>query len=76
MREAMDQGVSHVIFGALFLTDLREYREANLGKIGMQAVFPLWMQNTRQLARWMIDSGVVAHLVCVDPTRLDTTESR
>ena len=71
MRAAMDQGVSHVIFGDLFLADLREYREANLRRIGMQAVFPLWMQDTRLLAREMVDSGLVAHLVCVDPARLD-----
>ncbi|HTO41821.1 MAG TPA: hypothetical protein VL026_12665, partial [Rhizomicrobium sp.] len=37
----------------------------------MQGVFPLWGRNTRDLAEEMIDSGLVAHIVCLDPKRLD-----
>ena len=62
-------GIHHVIFGDLFLADIRAYRERTLAAIGMTPIFPLWGRDTRQLASDMIDSGLVAHLVCLDPTR-------
>lgn len=43
------QGISDIIFGDIFLEDLRKYREDNLVKVGMNAVFPLWKQNTTRL---------------------------
>lgn len=65
------QGVEHVIFGDLFLPDIRAYRDAKLSFVGMSAIYPLWQRETRALAHDMIDSGLVAHLVCVDPRKLD-----
>jgi uncharacterized protein (TIGR00290 family) len=62
-------GVHHVIFGDLFLEDIRAYRERTLAAIGMTPIFPLWGRDTRQLAGEMIESGLVAHLVCLDPKR-------
>ena len=66
-------GASHVLFGDLFLEDLRRYREAKLADVGMTAVFPLWMRDTARLARDMIASGLSATLTCIDPRRLDRT---
>jgi diphthamide synthase (EF-2-diphthine--ammonia ligase) len=70
MSEAKANGVTHVIFGDLFLEDIRSYREAQLAKIGRSAVFPLWRKPTGALAREMIEAGVRAHLVCVDRSKL------
>ena len=39
------QGVFSVAFGDIFLEDLRKYREANLAKIGMSGIFPLWKRS-------------------------------
>jgi uncharacterized protein (TIGR00290 family) len=61
------QGVEVVIFGDLFLQDLRVYREQRLAEIGMRAVFPLWMRDTHRLAEKMVSSGVVATITCADP---------
>jgi uncharacterized protein (TIGR00290 family) len=69
-EELKTQGVRHIVFGDLFLEDIRAYRERQLDALGMQAIFPLWQRETAGLAREMIASGVVAHLVCVDPRRL------
>lgn len=69
--EMKAQGVTHVVFGDLFLEDIRAYRETQLAKANMQAVFPLWGRDTRSLAEEMIDSGLVAHIVCLDPKRID-----
>jgi uncharacterized protein (TIGR00290 family) len=63
-------GIHHVVFGDLFLEDIRAYRERTLAAIGMMPIFPLWGRNTGQLAVEMIDSGLVAHLVCIDPKRI------
>jgi uncharacterized protein (TIGR00290 family) len=65
-----EQGVRHIVFGDLFLEDIRAYREQQLAAVGMTGIFPLWQRDTAVLARAMIDSGMVAHLVCVDPRRL------
>jgi uncharacterized protein (TIGR00290 family) len=64
-------GVDRVIFGDLFLEDLRRYREAKLREIGMSAVFPLWMRDTVALAREMIEAGLRATVTCIDPRKLD-----
>lgn len=63
-------GVTHVVFGDLFLRDIRAYREAKLAAVGMHAIFPLWGRDTRELALEMIDSGIRATLTCVDPNVL------
>jgi uncharacterized protein (TIGR00290 family) len=64
------QGIRHLVFGDLFLQDIRAYRERQLAAVGMTPLFPLWGRDTGALAREMIAAGVVAHLVCVDPRRL------
>jgi uncharacterized protein (TIGR00290 family) len=66
MAQAKAEGVTHVIFGDLFLADIRAYREKQLAAMGMTPVFPLWLEPTDALARQMISAGVVAHLVCID----------
>ncbi|MGH9686855.1 MAG: ATP-binding protein [Candidatus Acidiferrales bacterium] len=71
MNHARAQGVTHVVFGDLFLEDVRRYREENLAKCGMTPVFPLWGIPTRKLAGEMIAGGVRARLTCIDPRNLD-----
>jgi uncharacterized protein (TIGR00290 family) len=77
MAAAMDrtrsQGVTHMIFGDLFLADVRKYREEQLAKCRMTPVFPLWGMDTRELAQEMIASGLRAILTCVDPKKLDAS---
>jgi uncharacterized protein (TIGR00290 family) len=71
MARARAEGVRHVVFGDLFLEDIRAYREKQLAACGMTPVFPLWRRGTRQLAEEMIAHGVSAYLTCVDPRKLD-----
>src|SRR6476659_7287284 len=47
------QGVKHVIFGDIYLRDIRQYREERLASVGMRGVFPLWDEPTDALAREM-----------------------
>jgi uncharacterized protein (TIGR00290 family) len=77
MTEALAQakaaGVTHVVFGDLFLSDLRAWREARLSEASMTAVFPLWRRPTDRLARDMIAGGVRAHLATVDLKRMSAS---
>ena len=69
MQDAKAAGVTHVIFGDLFLEEIRAYR-AQLAKAGMAAIFPLWQRPTKALALEMIESGLRAHLVSIDLKKL------
>jgi uncharacterized protein (TIGR00290 family) len=67
------RGVRRVAFGDIFLEDLRVYREKNLAQVGMQALFPVWKRDTRELAREFVRLGFRAITVCVDPRVLDAS---
>jgi uncharacterized protein (TIGR00290 family) len=65
------QGASEVIFGDLFLEDIRAYREEKLRAAGMTPIFPLWGRDTGALAQEMIAEGLLPYITCLDPRRLD-----
>lgn len=77
MEEAMlrhhTRGVRSVVFGDIFLQDIREYREENLSRIGMKPVFPLWQADSRELSRAFIGAGFQAVVTCVDTQALPST---
>jgi uncharacterized protein (TIGR00290 family) len=68
--DARSAGITHMIFGDLFLQDVRSYREQKLAGTGITPVFPLWGRPTASLAREMVAAGVEAYIVCVDRKRL------
>jgi len=63
-------GLDSVVFGDLFLADIRAYRERMLARIGMRGLFPLWLRDTRALAHEFVRLGYRAVLVCVDSAQL------
>jgi uncharacterized protein (TIGR00290 family) len=75
MREAVElyqgKGVETVVFGDIFLEDIRAYRERNLSKVGMRGLFPIWKRDTSELVRTFIKLGFKAIVVCVDTKVLD-----
>jgi uncharacterized protein (TIGR00290 family) len=70
VARAVKDGVTHMIFGDLYLADIRAYREQKLADTGITPVFPLWEKPTRELARSMIASGLKAYLATVDLKKL------
>jgi uncharacterized protein (TIGR00290 family) len=64
-----DGGVDQVVFGDLFLRDIRTFREELLDGSGVAPAFPLWGRNTATLAVEMLRSGLQAVVTAVDPTR-------
>ncbi len=71
MRVHYENGVRKVAFGDIFLEDLRTYREKNLARIGMTALFPLWKRDTRELIRTFQADKFRAIAVCIDRKVLD-----
>lgn len=70
VASAVRDGITHIIFGDLFLQDIRAYREQKLTGTGITPVFPLWGRPTLQLAQQMIGSGFEAYIATVDLKKL------
>ena len=60
------QGVTKVIFGDIFLEDLRSYREKNLLKVGLTAEFPLWKKDTKKLIAEFLELGFKTITCCTN----------
>ncbi len=71
LRMYKESGITSVVFGDIFLEDVRRYREENLAKVGMDGLFPLWGEETGTLAQRFIELGFQAVLTCVDTEALD-----
>lgn len=66
LEKYREQGVSSVVFGDVFLEDVRDYRERNLRKVGMKGLSPLWQRDTAGLVESFIDLGFRAVVTCTD----------
>ncbi|MGL5113534.1 MAG: diphthine--ammonia ligase [Flavobacterium sp.] len=67
----VNKGITHSIFGDIFLEDLREYRENQLQKVAMQGVFPLWKIPTHEIMAEFLALGFKTIVVCVNEKYLD-----
>ena len=63
--------IHSVVFGDVFLEDIKKYREDNLAKLDMKGVFPIWGRDTTELTRSFIALGFRAVVTCVDSKVLD-----
>ena len=77
MADATDalrrDGIGQMVFGDLFLEDIRDYRDSRLARVGMTAIYPLWQVPTDRLAREMMAEGVEARVATVDLAKLDAS---
>lgn len=62
--------VDHLVYGDLFLADIRAYREQALTGTGIKPLFPLWGRPTAALAADMLAHGLRAVITCVDPAQV------
>ncbi len=74
MRELLTgyigRGITTMAFGDLYLEGIREYRESKLSPLGVTALFPLWGEDTIELARRFVGDGFRAVVTCVDTQQL------
>ncbi len=66
LKRALESGVEAIVFGDLFLEDVRRYRESSLEGTGLDPVFPLWHRPTHLVARDLVRQGIRALITCVD----------
>ncbi|HET6226639.1 MAG TPA: diphthine--ammonia ligase [Bacteroidia bacterium] len=70
LLEQKAKGVTTVIFGDIFLEDLRAYREKNLEKVCLKAIFPLWKKNTSDLVNYFFAHQFKTITCCVNDAYL------
>ncbi len=73
LRKFKDEGITHSIFGDIFLEDLRTYRENRLAEVGLKAIFPLWKRDTTELITEFLDLGFRTMIVCTQHYLEDLT---
>jgi uncharacterized protein (TIGR00290 family) len=66
-----EKGIDSIVFGDLFLEDIRAYREKFLARHKMRGLFPVWKRDTSLFVREFIELGFRAVVTCVDSKILD-----
>lgn len=63
-------GIARMAFGDIFLEDLRLYREQNLARLGLEALFPIWKRDTEELIETFLARGFRSITCCIDTRKL------
>ncbi|GEC73348.1 MJ0570-related uncharacterized domain-containing protein [Flavobacterium flevense] len=71
LEKLKNKGITHSVFGDIFLEDLRQYREDKLAKMDFEGVFPIWKIPTKELIQEFIALGFKTIVVCVNERYLD-----
>ena len=64
MEKFRDDGITHAIFGDIFLEDLKQYRDNRLAEVNMQGIYPLWKRDTHELIDEFLDLGFGTVIAC------------
>jgi len=68
MRKHMEhfrkEGITHSIFGDIFLEDLKRYRDERLAEIGMTGIYPLWKRDSQELINEFFELGFGTVIAC------------
>lgn len=71
LLQAKAENINHVIFGDIFLEDLRQYREQKMALLDMHCVFPIWKMDTKWLVNDFIAQGFKTCVCCINDGYLD-----
>lgn len=66
-----EQGVAHFIFGDIFLSDVKTYRENKLHPLGIEVVEPLWNKNSQEVIDDFLASGIQSKIIVTQADLLD-----
>jgi uncharacterized protein (TIGR00290 family) len=70
-QELASDGVEQIVFGDIFLEDLKQYRDDFLAKHKLIGVYPLWHQDTSELAQEFITKGFKTRICCINDALLN-----
>lgn len=68
-----NRGVSHFIFGDIFLADVKSYRESKLNPLGIEVVEPLWGKTSVEIMNDFLRSGIKTKIIVTQADKLDQT---
>ena len=68
-----EQGVKHFIFGDIFLSDVKAYRESKLNPLGIEVVEPLWEKTSQEVIDDFLRSGIQSKIIVTQADLLDET---
>jgi uncharacterized protein (TIGR00290 family) len=71
LKKYKELEVTSVVFGDIFREDLRKFRELNLARLRMKAIFPLWKRDNFQLMESFITLGFKAIIVSINTHALN-----
>ncbi|MFD2909103.1 diphthine--ammonia ligase [Flavobacterium ardleyense] len=66
------QDVSSFIFGDIFLSDVKAYRESKLNPLGIEVIEPLWDKTSNQIMNEFLLSGIKTKIIVTDASKLDS----
>ena len=66
-------GVKHFIFGDIFLSDVKAYRESKLHPFGIEVVEPLWEKTSQEVIDDFLHSGIQSKIIVTQADLLDET---
>src|SRR5690606_12805683 len=67
------QGVTHFIFGDIFLEDVKTYREKKLNPMGIEVVEPLWDKPSQEVLTEFLKSRIKTKIIITQADKLDKT---
>jgi len=73
ISQLKDEGVTAGVFGDIYLMEHRTWIERVCSDMEIEAIFPLWVCNTKDLLREFIDAGFKALTVSVHIDKLPQT---
>lgn len=65
------RGIHQVMFGDIFLEDLKAYRDQLLAQNELKGHYPIWQKDTHQLAHQFIDLGFQTTICAANPDKFD-----
>lgn len=69
-NQLKQQGIEYIIFGDIFLEDLKLFRDNNLAECGITGVYPIWKETSESLINEFVDAGFKTTLVCTNEKHL------
>ncbi len=64
-RIIVENGFRKIVFGDIFLEEHRSWIEEFCTKIGVEPIFPIWGEETENLAKEFVDKGFEAYVIAV-----------
>ena len=64
-------GVTYFIFGDIFLSDVKAYRESKLHPLGIEVVEPLWEKSSQEVIDDFLQSGIKSKIIVTQADLLD-----